>query len=710
MALFGHKKLDDTPVLFERDKQTISQLTATAYYWLGARYAWYNKIRNADKGGLASLFQGQNLEEQMQATRSALTLVTKTLNSGLVLAFNGTVDAVSNAKAAPEGWPEKIDMPDRNNPPSPGDFEDALIVSYAPIKFLNLAKMVRDKGKGIDYYAEGLIKKLTFKVLGYYSDPANWHADRLGYMFTDLTAESELQEINSRLSALKSDLEIFVSALQMFRFGGVHRNRAESGVGNTLEDTYNVTDGELISDLYFQSLLVNGMVSFIFRYYITMLSLAPNPRGVKAIAHLFAPALEKAMELRMVFQGSFNMERDKIRLRQPYQEFYKRVESAPPVEMQKIKGKDVRKINYSHRLFEMTGYAYTPLGIERNPKPWLALYQRDVLQQMEHPRTYPLLLELFSGVLKMMGFAAEGKHKVSSALRTLADEEEKLGQRQLSAKKKSYDIKIADKKKSSRKFKVLEQMEMAETVAKEAEQLEAAAKADLAKLEDAVTKRRAAKVKVAEHLDVTAREEKESGMGRSSASLYKLLSMVDTEHRAHAGLLGYLLQQIKEDNDPAYRVLYLNIFSIMPDLTPMEKIVLRKAVEGPLGLEENDLKLSEEDLQVYAQELHNLQAQLEQELPGIMDAKLTQGQVQATLKDLLKLGITGASLQVLLQLPLATPRKAAAKLPANLVKQVLLLNQLQHPFADVDLLLPNVEPTAAPAKRLNLSRLAKLVS
>ena len=153
----GKTSESDPPHLLVREGQFVAQLNKQAYDWLGERYAYYNKIRHAGEG--FSLIPGKNLEELMEATRSALSLATKTLNGGIAAAYNKIIDEVSNSGTAPEGWPEKVDFPDRNNPPELGPEDDAVILGWHPLRFMNLAKPVRDKGKGLDFYSDGLVKK-----------------------------------------------------------------------------------------------------------------------------------------------------------------------------------------------------------------------------------------------------------------------------------------------------------------------------------------------------------------------------------------------------------------------------------------------------------------------------------------------------------------------------------------------------------------------
>ena len=143
--MFGQKKndSDEQPAFMEREGRIIAQLNQEAHQWLGARYAWYNKVRTAKKGGL-KIFKDPSLEEQMEATRSALTLTTTTMNNSLMMGFNAIIDQVKNRKAEPdpEEWPAKLEG-DRTHPPTLTPSQDATIIAWMPLKFLNLAKPVQ---------------------------------------------------------------------------------------------------------------------------------------------------------------------------------------------------------------------------------------------------------------------------------------------------------------------------------------------------------------------------------------------------------------------------------------------------------------------------------------------------------------------------------------------------------------------------------------
>ena len=76
MALFKKKAEteEEVPPLLEREGRALRHAGMEAYRWLGSRYLWYRKIRTAKPNALP--FMGKNLEEKMQATRSALRRAT----------------------------------------------------------------------------------------------------------------------------------------------------------------------------------------------------------------------------------------------------------------------------------------------------------------------------------------------------------------------------------------------------------------------------------------------------------------------------------------------------------------------------------------------------------------------------------------------------------------------------------------------------------
>ena len=706
--MFNKQKAQEgPPPLLAAEGAKVAALNKEGYAWLGERYAWYNKIRTAKKGGL-KLLADPSLEEQMEATRSALNLVTRTLNTGLMNAFNATIDSVKNAGAAPEEqWPAKIEG-DRSDPPPLSNEQDALVLAWMPLKFANLAKPVRDKGKGLDFYSDGLIKKLYFKVVGFYCDPRNWNKERLGYFLLNMNPEANLQEIQGKLGVLKSEVDQLVNSLAMFRFGRNPR-RKDAGQKNTMEETFEISDKELVNDLYLQSLLVHGLEMFIFRYYLTLMECANNSRALRQISLIFHPLLKKMEEIKQRFQGSFLMEREKIRLRKPYMEFFKQREALPPVQTLEENGRQIRRINHTHRLLEMVALPRTSKYGERQEHNWKDYLNRAMLSRTEGDTGVIMLIELLNTMVLDTVAAMEGKVAVAISLRQFADEQEKLGKAQLEKKKKNLAELKRKKAREKSKFKIQKQDEMVKTIEKEAEEMEAAGNREIEQMEEAIAKRREGQIARVEQLEMAAKTDREKNTGLNAARLYHTLSEADTGRVIRTVLVQRLVQFINENNDDVYFTLYRNLFMVMHDLFPTEKMLLRSAVHQKFTLEEHEMKVSDEELQAYQGQIESRKAELEAELPGVLSQSLSQGPVRVKAENLLELGLTGDSLRLLFSLPFNAPNKPASKLPPDAMKKLLMLNQLKHPLPAEDIVLPNVDAALPPLKRVNFNRLQKLM-
>jgi hypothetical protein len=705
--MFGQKQaVEAAPALLEREGRFVAHLTKEAYGWLGKRYEWYNKIRTAKKGGL-KLFSDASLEEQMEATRSALNLVSKTLNGSLGIAYNSVVDAVNNSGEAPEGWPAKMEG-DRSDPQPLTNEQDAVILGWMPLKFFNLAKPVRDKGKGLDFYSDGLIKKLYFKVIGYYTDARNWDPLRLGFFLQGLENEADLQTVQGKLGALRTEAELFSNSLQLFKFGRVAR-RPDAGQKNAIDEMFQISDDELINDLYFQSLLYSGLEHFVFRYYLTLLSATQNVRALRQISQIFQPLLAKVVELHLRFQTSFATERDKIRLRKDFLEFYKQREALPPVETIKEQGREVRRVNYTHRLIEHHAFSRHHQFSQHQAQVWGAYLTREVLGQLESMRGQALLMELLTTLVADTMADMEGKVHAAKDLRDFADEQEKLGKLQLAKKKKDLDEAKRNKRKAMGKFKSLEQMNMVETIQKELDDLEAHGQAEIAAMEQAIAKRREQQIVRVDQLELAAKADREKNLGKNASALYELVRRLDSERKLRGSLVTFLMQYVQEAYGEASTLLLKNLFAIVVDLAPTEKMMLRSAVAQKIPLEEKELVVSEAELETYRQQIVSRKTELNMEVPGVLEQRLSLGPVKAKVDDLLGIGLTMASLRLLFSLPFAAVNKAAARLPGETVKKLLMLSQLSNPLPEHDIILPNVEPNAPVMKRVNFNRLQKLL-
>ena len=173
--------------------------------------------------------------------------------------------------------------------------------------------------------------------------------------------------------------------------------------------------------------------------------------------------------------------------------------------------------------------------------------------------------------------------------------------------------------------------------------------------------------------------------------------------------MQYVVGNIQEDNDLVYLDYYKNTYSAIPGLFPTEKVVLRQAVASRVELEDGEMQVSQEETQAYESQIVTMKTELNMEAPGTLEQRFMHGPVNTTLEKLLNASLTQASLRLLLSLPVNAPNKPPAKLEAPVVQKLLALNQLTHPFADIDVVLPNVEASEPANKRINFNRLSKVI-
>ncbi|HUJ74984.1 MAG TPA: hypothetical protein VL359_09005, partial [bacterium] len=607
-----------------REAEVVRQLDAQARSWLGPHYRWYHEVRHAKRGAF-HLFSGDNIEEQMLATRSAMGSLTSALNSGLASAHNAVVDAVAKASAVPEGWPGKVEVADRNEPPALGPAQDALIICWQPLKFLTLAKVLREKGKGLPFYSDGLVKRLWFKVVAFYCDPAHWDLERLGLVVSGIPGDASLTEVSQKLAGLKLDVEILAGAMQLFHFGGARLGATKKEAQTSAEELYTFSDEELVTELYLQSLIYRGVEEFLFRYSLTLMGACANARAVRAVSQMFRPLLIRAEETRLQFQLSFRMERDKLRLGPKFQQRYQELEAEAAAQLQAAKPGQV--VPCSHRQVELMAYARTPNLGEAQARAWRDLLHQAVLERVDSPCSMAFLVELLTMLVNGTQHTAESKLKMARLLRDFAAEQEKTALAQLAKKRREVDERQRAILRKASKFKTEKQPEAAKAYEEQAAKMAQEAHALLEQQQQAIVKRREGLLHRAEVMEQQSKDEGQANTGRLASAVYAQLARADGEGRLRAALLGGLAQQIQEERDESYHVLYRFLFGVLQDLTPVEKISLRQMVSARMKLEDGDLPISAQEQEQYRQEVMSRKTELVMESPGLLEQRLIQGTV-----------------------------------------------------------------------------------
>jgi hypothetical protein len=293
-------------------------LKLIAHQKLGAKWVYYRKIKRGDKG--FSLLGGKSIMEQMKATRAALRFTTRNARKLYRFVYLESIKEIKAYTGSKKEFPEIPEAGDGEEVLSLNSEHDALIISWTPIKFLLPIVQLRAKGMATQRHTEGLAAKLFFKVAGYYADPSSWDRYKLNLYLRKLTPDSPYKDIVSELEPLKSDLDKLVEAYEPFKFGKASLSKDVTADTDAFDDAMGVESFEAqLNTLNWYHFIYHAMELFLFRYYYTLVLSTPSLDAIRYLTTIFGPVLQKAIENRSVFLGSFETDRTKRSFRVPYQ-------------------------------------------------------------------------------------------------------------------------------------------------------------------------------------------------------------------------------------------------------------------------------------------------------------------------------------------------------------------------------------------------------
>ena len=681
----------------------VTWLNEEAYAWLGPRYKWYDKVRKGEHG---------SMEEHMLATRSALVGVKKALNSALIKAYNEEIEAVRASGQAPQDWPDSLEAGEGDSAPHLDDSQDARLISWMPLKFLNTAQIVRLKGKGLDFYADGLVKKMLFKVIGFYSDPRRWEAKKLGYFLHDLPVRATFAEIQRRLNPLSVEIKALTESYQLFRFSS-SPHAIGSGTGESLP----VTRKALIKDLYLQSFLYRGMEQFIFRYFLTLLSQARHPIALRQLSAQFRPLLARIEEISQQFQLSLLFDPDKRALRKEFQETFKHLENGETFALSTgvpgggtpPEGSPAEfRPAFTHRILRSRGFVIAERLNDSQWKPWREFLKAHVLKEPDPQRQTSLLVAVLNSLVLHRRNTFAGMLEASRKLASHADTLDKREKIKLEHVKKRFAAETNKKKERLIALRARKQHQAAALMAKDLETHKVRQQRLLKGLEQATTRRRTMALDNARKLARQSETGLQGQLGGEAGAVMGRLLAEGNAHELRQRLVPELIRYLHDFKDDTFRPFFCNVFQAVPGLYPTEKMVLRGEISSLYELEDAELNLSEEEREAFERQVENRREELEHGFPGLLDLKLMEGPLMMSLERLLILGLTQGSLELVLNLEFGIPGKRKQRIPKAAWARILMLNHLLHPVAKIDVMLPNADQADAPAKRINFNSLRKM--
>ncbi len=293
-------------------------LKLIAHQFLGERWIYYRKIKRGDQG--ISLFKEKSLMEQMKATRAALRFTTKNARKLYKQVYLDSIKDIKAFTGLKTEFPEIEDDPAAEMPPALTSDHDAVIIGWTPIKFFLPIAQLRSKGMATQRHTEGLACKLFFKVAGFYADPANWDRYKLNIYLRRLTKSSSYQDVVSELAPLKADLDKFVEVYEPFKFGKASLSKDVATDSDAFDDAMGVESFEAqLSTLYWHHFIYLAIEQFIFHYFLILVTSTPSREAIRYLTTIFEPVLQRVIENKNIFLGSFETDRTKRSFRVPYQ-------------------------------------------------------------------------------------------------------------------------------------------------------------------------------------------------------------------------------------------------------------------------------------------------------------------------------------------------------------------------------------------------------
>jgi len=301
------------------DKMNLLRIISARY--LNPSWQYYRSIKHTSVGN--NLLAQPNLATHMKATRAALTYTSKVTKKAYWASCKSSIgDVKSRGGLKKEALPEMPAVEEGKGVPSLTAELDAFIIQWTPLKFLSNSKIIREKGQATQRHSEGLVAKLTFKVVGYYADPVNWDIDKLCVYLRKINEETSYAEIVSILEPLKKDLEAFTDSYQAFKFGNASLMKGAASEEEAHDDSFGTeSTKDQLKLLYFYHFIYEGIEQFLFKYFALLIFSTPNKQAIRYLSELFEPAIQKAILTKKSFIGGFEFDRNRRALSPLYKTY-----------------------------------------------------------------------------------------------------------------------------------------------------------------------------------------------------------------------------------------------------------------------------------------------------------------------------------------------------------------------------------------------------
>ena len=711
-------------------------LKLIAHQMLGAKWMYYRKIKQGDKG--IKLFRETSLMEQMKATRSALRFTTKNTKKVYRFAYQECLKEIKKFAGIKEGFPELPETEEGEEIPSLTSEFDAVIISWTPLKFLNPAQKIRDKGAATQRHTEGLIAKLYFKVAAYYAAPENWDTRKLTLYLRNINQNSTHQDIVAAFESLKSDLQILSEVYEPFKFGKASLSKDIASDADSFDDAMSVESFESqIQTLYWHDYIYQAIELFLNRYYLTLITSTASLGAIQYITNIFKPALSKAAENRVLYAGSFETDQSKRTFRVPYQEYVQKKQAEPLKKKLKTKEGIYESYSYTLRMLdqfkiefdlESPPDSYSQWGIFLKQyilaigRPIITIekddpqYDQSDAFREEMDRIIELgtrqfvFMQLIRSMITFSTNKRQAKYQILERFKQRIKSEHELEVKRIEEMRKLASKKLRDMEKKVGKYKRLKQEETVDAINKDIEafkqKLDIKIKTIHQNSKDELGQKK-------ERLNVLFQEvsqNKAMNLGISAQFLLEAIEMIEPEGEFTKTFPEFIAKEIERNYSKDMEPLYKNLFSILK-LTPDEKQLIIQALEKSGDMSSVKLSLDEDEKAIIERAIDDLKDKIERDAPDVFNAKVIFQTRTIPIETLLNISLDSQSIHNLLCLKTTSSQTTQmSNLKADTIRAIVELNKKVNPLPKNRIIQTGKAKEKNYEKRINASMLDSILN
>jgi hypothetical protein len=318
------------------------------------------------------------------------------------------------------------------------------------------------------------------------------------------------------------------------------------------------------------------------------------------------------------------------------------------------------------------------------------------------------LMQIMTILIQCTIFQRHANAKLMERFQERIKSDKELEAKRIAEIDKQVDKKLRGMNKKLSKIKRLKQEETAIVLQQDIEKFKKGVEEKCLIINEDSKKELAKQEKRLKNLFTTA-SDPVFGEATSSKIFLSLIDSIDDQKAFVPDFIKYAATKIKNEFSDTLIPFYQNMFDILnPNIE--EKIMLIQAIEKTGGGKGINISLSEEEIKEHESKIEDSKDKLNKIVPKLFENKIICMTETATLEQLLKLSIDNVSMQRFMMLKLVAPGSGKpVKLPSEIIKELLKLNQMINPVPKYSLLKEEFSNEKDPQKSIDILQLGKLL-